>query len=571
MNPMIAVAKVGWLKHRSILLVLTALMLVGQAVFWSTWAIRPYENVLILSLLVTMLPFAMGAFLLSDWSTGPGGLTSSSSSEWLLRQPLSTPQIVIPMLVSTTLWITTTWLIVVLCVIVAFRSTSLPIAMPVLMTSGILFLAGGVSSLPQRRLRYRLLSMLVLLAVIIGLIGVQGSLFESHEPKSLGARLGPWAMFVSNAVSVIVYLAGAGLLYRGIAAARRETFRWQAITRPRECDPGNAADQVAANRAVANQDTRSFGLRFIGSPPKVWRGLFRFEQQRHRLTMLWSLTACLLFLLFVAVLFPPHPVGIVVGVAAAFTAAMLASQGVGSSVPSRSPRQMTPLLAVAPASSAKLAWVALASKLTTSSLVYSTILIPLGLWMLIPAKWARFSTLLEQGGGANLVAGWFALASICLLGRVIALDFCDRAGRISVALVMIGAGVAGYGTVTTILLRWFIKQRDYEAVVSSVQQWAETWPVLLMILCSLKLVAVAIVWGEAMYRGRYNFAAAGRVSLLWMLAFGLSCAAAWPLTRWEFHGVFLLSPINLAMLCVLALPLARVLAYPAAVSILRHQ
>ncbi len=571
MNPMIAVAKVGWLKHRSILLGIIALMFAGQAVFWSTWAIRPDENVLILSLLVTLLPFAMGAVLLSDWSTSPGGLTSTSASEWLLRQPLSTPQVVIPMLVSTTLWITTTWLIVVFCFLVAFQSVSLPIAMPILMTSGILCLAGGVSWIPYRRLRYRLLAMLVLLAVIFGLIGIQGSLFDSHDPKSLGSRLGTWAMWVSNAVSVVVYLVGAGLLYRGIAAARKETFRWQAITRPRERGPQDVAQQVAANQAAANQSTRATALRFTGPPPKSWRGIFRFEQQRHRLTMLWSLTVCLSFLLSLAILFPPHPAGIVVGVAAAFTAAMLASLGVGSSESPSSPRQMTPMLAVAPASSAKLAWVTLVSKLTTTILVYSTILIPVGLWLLIPTKWARFTTLLEQGGGANLVAGWFALVTTCLLGRVIALDFSDRAGRIWITLGMIGAGLAGYGAVATLLLRWFIKQHDFDAVVTSVHHWADAWPLVLMILCSLKLVAVAIILGEAIYRGRYNFGAVGRVGLLWMLAFGLSCAGAWPLTRWDFHGVFLLSPSHLVMVCVLALPLARVYAYPAAVSILRHQ
>lgn len=571
MNPAIALAKVGVQKHQRITLTLIAGMILGQVLFWSLLSVRAGETTLMITLIGSLAPYALGVFLLSDWSTSVDTQFGSAPSSWLLRQPLTTGQIVTPMVVMATGWIAMGWGLMAFCLVQGIGLVQVPVIPPILGGAAILFGTLGVGARPYAKHRYRLLAFAALIALVFGGFAFQTRLLTVGQPGGIRDRLGDAADGVAIAVSVVAYGVAIGLLWHGVDFSRRETDRWQGSSvgswGKRLWPISGLVPKSSDARALADHQTR----RLTAAPFSPWRGLYRYEKRRHRGSAILATMGCSICGPAAAMLFHPSPVFIVILVATGSVAAMSAVHGRQAARPGGGTHVMDPLRAGSPVSSATLAWSRLAAVLTSVISVYALLLVPLIVWWIQPRSRVEWTLLVERGGGGPIVWAWMTLVSVGLFGRAIATDFCDRFGKISIALTLVFVGCAGYLVAIGVAVAWLTRQSDYDAAMSSLLAMTRWLMPMLATACAIKMIVVLGVGWWSNRRGLYRWWAFAGIFGVWGLVFSGTAAVAWPLTTLLVNDRVILGPGTLLMGVALILPLARPLMYPLATSFHRHR
>ena len=550
MNEVIALSKVGFRKYRTAKLGLAAWMVLGQIVFWGGLAFGVYEPVLGGTLSLTMFPFMLGTFLMWDPTTGRSGSRGAPSMAWLARQPVETWKLCAPPIILVTLWFGTGWIVTATCLRFGAGARWLPMIQPIFGLPGFFLCVLGLSVLPFPRYRYRYLVTIPAVLIGLGLLGLVLRLLAPVHRDPWQDYVGSAAVPITIVISVGVYLLSFVLLYRGMAFARQETDRWQ---------KGPSKDSVAAKQPSLSKLPPS-------SPASSWRGLYRIEKQRHQNTRSWAVLAFLVTG-FLAFGLGPNVVSIFMLVGAAFALAQVSGQGQSSGGPLA--RQMLPIIAVSPVTTAKMAWARLAAVLTTAISTYAILLFPLIVWLIVPSFRQSLADIL--GDRPILAASGWGLVSMLLLGRIVTLDFLDRFGRTWVAVGFVAVG----GTLCTvcvgILTAWFMGQPDYETAMKSFQSWKVTLLPVCVAIGVAKMVVASVVTGISVRRGLYGLSSALKLVLVWGVAVVATLAIAWPLTGWTVMNETMLDDRSLISLVILSLPLVRPLSYPLAVSFKRHR
>jgi hypothetical protein len=543
-------ARIGWSRHSRILWTSIAILVVGQTLFWGLWMLDSPQYLLGLVQFFTFWAGFLGIFFIADWS-GPR-LTKGISS-WLLRQPVTTTQIVVPIVVSKTVWAAVFW--IVFLIPIHYLSPSEvanepPLLPPVFGFVGFVLLFFAVGWRPYA-------SSLRSGVVVIGSMALFLTvLFATAYATDRGKILSSHTSLVWHLVTFALYALSVAMLFRTVAFARIETPGFG-------FDPNAMAEEASAPMPV--WDEAEIRIRHVEPVGQFRRGLLRFESQGHFSNAKSYICFVLLPLLAAITYFGPHPATVYA------TVGTFACVGCVTSLvrqPNNAPNTSTlgQLVSIAPLSSATIGWTRLLASLRTYALIFSLAVIPFAIWWVVPHHKHELANLATQAGGRKIFFAWIGISSYLAFTRIFAAEFCDRFGKAIIAISMIAAGSVFYIAVLGICLNWFFKQSDFDTMWACLESYSKWTTPVLASLCGVKAVATMIAVVFSVSRHLYNLPAAIGVFAVWLAIVSMGVALGWPLR----HPIWM-DGTTLVLAIVVATPLARPLLIPWATSINRHR
>jgi hypothetical protein len=102
-----ALARLGWSRHTRFLLTSLVIVFIGQILFWVLWVTHCPRYLIEFVQSFVLIAGLLGVFFIANWTESR---SDSKISSWLLRQPLTTTQIVFPIVVCKTVWVAVFWI-----------------------------------------------------------------------------------------------------------------------------------------------------------------------------------------------------------------------------------------------------------------------------------------------------------------------------------------------------------------------------------------------------------------------------------------------------------------------------
>jgi hypothetical protein len=235
-------------------------------------------------------------------------------------------------------------------------------------------------------------------------------------------------------------------------------------------------------------------------------------------------------------------------------------------------------LLISPLSTARLAWTRFAVRISIAAAVYSTILVAFGCAMLwstnrnVWSQWAaevagRIDTdLTPFHAGIRVSAAIVLVASLLLVGQIASHWWFGLSGSSRLSMTVVIIELAFIFIPLAILLRWFLRQTDWEDVQAAFSTGLIYLPTLAARLLAIKLIAAIIAAIMLLHLQLCNMQAVLKIVAVWasfvMLA-GLAVSALLPLPQATFMAC--LSGIAIIT------PLARILILPVTLAHGRHR
>jgi hypothetical protein len=561
MSEIAALVRLSLARHRWLLaLMMSAIALsVGIYLITSTWVpgIRG-EQLGTVALMMTLLSAGIASIVLFDYGLDQDlALPDSGCSHWILRMPIRDWKIAAVPVVLKTLWAGLIWGLIVL---VARRGDEyFPWLVPFLVFAAILVWIMVLSWRPFRSVWTRGIALIVGGPILyIALVGAFAANFV-EDPN--------WRLLATSASTI----AALGLYIGGI---------WYLIhsTKLARISPGGLIPRQAPSRAIMGDwflrwDDGDTVKAFRSSKHALMQHEWRKSREWIARIFLLGVIPWILFLTFVV---PVNAFGVVLGVVCFV---MLAGYSMGqSSASSESAKPLPVYLAASPLSTKDLAWYRQRLPLAVATLTYLCVVFAIAGWACWPSnraswmRWAEMQALSLGRDGEALQVGIRISAAVILgigalsLSRIAAFAWAGMTGRTWVTLAAVLVGAMMFLMPLSLGLRWFMRQTDWESTRESALRISAMLPWFVAVALIGKAAAAGIVSLATVRRGLATPRDLMAVALGWLALTVVLGVSFYFLLPYRFATLaWCLS------LTALAIPLARILILPLALSWNRHR
>ncbi len=556
MSEILALTRCAIQRHRTLAIVMLAVLLVGQTLALFVALLLPAgdrESICAVISAMSLFPPAICALVLFDYGQEKDlALTQSGCSDWLLRMPIASWKIAVVPVVLKTLWVAG------FLIIFFLTAPMLGIDQAMIPLSGVCFsFAGGliwILWIAWRPVRTRW-SRVILLGIaaptlyflLIGVV-ITGQADQQH-----------WRP-LATIVSVVVYAIGAWMVVRAVAFARSSIA-------------GNIPESGRADAVVAGSDYRR---REFSSPVRalVWHDLLRTSQHLRYALILGVMPTILIATFFV----PLHLATLLILMYLFSCCSGVSIHGIYDNSHQKIAPAMATYLATSPLGTAAIAWTRLLMVVCIALAINACVLLVFVGWSFGAENreiWYRWAT--EQAIAADAPTDvmsigfrWsiaIVLGAILLLTSLLAstlwVGMMGRAWLNSAAIFVLSFLLLLLGGV---LLRWFLQQTNWESTTESFYRACSYLPALVIGLLIVKAISMV---GATMTLGRSKLAAADRIIGIWLIWAALVVAIAAALAG-------LIPDQRVTFLWCLAvtalvIPAAGVLILPVSVNLDRHR
>jgi hypothetical protein len=564
MSELAALVRLSIARHRWMLVGLSLSVLTGAcvAIVWHVWSPGSSgDDVATVALLLSLLPSGIAAIVLFDYGLDQDLIQHQSGcNHWILRMPIDDWKIAIVPVALKTVWISGLWILFV-SIARWMGSSAIPILMPCIAFSAV---GVWILVLSWRPVRHSLMRFagLVLAAIVlyVALVGAIAS------PKIEQIEWRVPAIVTSGVACVSLYVGGILYLIRSTHLAR---------VNPGGIVPTKGYSPRVAS--IANATPHAASL----PPMRIYRNqahaLFWHDFQRsihwiRKIYLLFVIPTIVLYVLFV-------PVGGFGIVTALFLFAYWAGMAVSRTLESgEASRGMPVYLAASPLRTKTLAWTRQLLPLAVALVTFSCLLVLFagwGCWESNRRAWMGWAEAqarsLDAPDDAFRIGVQLSIAivlgvGVVALGRIAAFWWVGLTGRPWVSILVTIVTSLGLLVPLGFALSWFLRQKDWESTQASALDFLSWLPWLIGTGLTAKAV-LALAASVASWRR--GLASAG--DLLWI------CLIWTALTVALAFCFELLLPYRFVTLswCLaitaLAIPLARILVMPLALSMDRHR
>ena len=564
MSELTALVRLSIARHRWLLVGLSLSVLTGAcvAIGWHIWSPGPRsDDVATIALLLSLLPSGIAAIVLFDYGLEQDLVQHESGcTHWILRMPIDDWKIAIVPVVLKTAWISGLWILFV-SIVRWIGSSSIPVLMPCVALSAI---GVWIMVLSWRPVRHSLLRLVwFVVAVIFLYVALVGAI---ASPTIEHVEWRAPAIVASGIGCVSLYVGGIVCLIRSTQLAR--------------INPGGIIPTDEPSRRLASAANGTLGETTL-PPVRTYRdqahALFWHDFQRsnhwiRKIYLFFVIPMIVLYALFV-------PVGGFGVVTALFLFAYCAGIAVSRTLESGEASRGLPVyLAASPLRTKTLAWTRQLFPLAVAFVTFScVVLLFLGwaCWESNREAWMGWAEAqaesLDAPNDAFRIGVQLSIAvvlgvGVVALGQIAAFWWVGLTGRPWVSIVVTILISLGLLIPLGFALNWFLRQKDWESTQSSAIDFLLWLPWLIGIWLIGKVVVAISVSVSSWRRGLATSGDLLCVCLIWM---ALTAALAFVFEVLLPYRFVTFS--RCLVITALAIPLARILVMPLALSMDRHR
>jgi hypothetical protein len=558
MSELIALTRCALARHRSVAIVLLALVFVGEAIALVSVELAvgyDRDDVVIAALFCSLMPAGIAAMGIFDFGQEDDLMSPTSGcGQWLLLTPVAPWKIALVPVVLKTAWVSGIWLLFMMTMSGLGSGTSrvvIPWFTPCLCLSGSLIWVLAIAWRPFANGWTRLAALVASLPMLYSTVVF---VFMTSQPMHKDW----WA--VATAWAIVVYVSAVLLTIHAVTLAK--THCMGIVTEA-------GSDGLQSSK-------RTHRRRELGGPV---RALIWHDVTRTRGFIRYVVVLGVMPTVVAATFFLPLHWGTLSMVSLLFAYfAAIATGGVTGRVNHDVKASLPPYLAASPLDTATIAWTRLASILAIMIPVGGCILLVFAGWAVWEEnrshwyQWAADVTLSSQASGDAVLIGIrcsiaiVLAATVVALGRLVSCLWVGMIGRTWVsAVVGIASGLLLCGLLS-VALRWFMQQTDWESTTTSAYHWLGYAPHvvagLLITKAILVIAATITLWQSRLTTGdRILVAFAVWGAITFSISAVLSVLV--PDARITF--------VSCLAATTLAIPLARILILPVSLSLNRHR